>query len=243
MSQRGSTGIHWELQGHGAPLILAYPFSASPSQDDPAHAALKGYLERLTDRYRVLVMDYPNVGRSKPIPAGELTADRVCSDVLAVADEAGFDRFAWWGFSWGGVIGLQLASRSDRVATLICGGWPPLGGPYADLLKASRSMAALFPSDAPDVTQFVTFYESVQGWPESEVLARLSCPRMAYYGTADEVDLAGVKVPITSIFESRRSELEQLGWHVADIPGRDHAVWADAAAVVPVVRPFLDRSI
>src|SRR2546430_9332281 len=33
-------------------------------------------------------------------------------------------------------------SRSDRVAALICGGWPPLDGPYADMLRAIRVIAA-----------------------------------------------------------------------------------------------------
>lgn len=243
MPQKGSTGIHWELHGRGAPLFLAYTLTASPTPSDPSHSALAGYLERLTDRYCVLVMDYPNLGRSKPFPANEMTAERVCADVLAVADEAGFDRFAWWGFSWGGVVGLQLASRSDRVAALVCGGWPPLGGPYADLLKASRIMVTQFPADAPDVAQFVTFYESLRGWPEAESVAALTCPRMTYFGTADEVDLAGVRVPLAAIFQSRRQEIEQAGWHVAAIAGRDHSVWLDAATVVPVVRPFLDRSI
>jgi pimeloyl-ACP methyl ester carboxylesterase len=39
-----------------------------------------------------------------------------------VADAAGFERFAWLGYSWGGVMVLQLAWRSNRLSTLICGG-------------------------------------------------------------------------------------------------------------------------
>jgi pimeloyl-ACP methyl ester carboxylesterase len=185
-------------------------------------------------------MDYPNGGKSAGVPAGEMTADRVCSDLLAVADAAGFREFAWWGFSWGGVIGLQLASRSNRVSTLVCGGWPPLGGPYADLLRATRTIAAMGDASPMDAKPYVTFYESVQEWPEETAVGRVSCARMAFFGTADEVDLAGVKVPVARIFESRRKDLERQGWHIAEFAGRDHSLWMDAKTVVPVVRSFLD---
>jgi hypothetical protein len=55
-----------------------------------------------------------------------LTADRWCNHIFAAADAARADRFAWFGYSGGGVVGLQLASRTDRLTALICGGWPPL---------------------------------------------------------------------------------------------------------------------
>jgi pimeloyl-ACP methyl ester carboxylesterase len=83
---------------------------------------LNGYLGGLTDRYSVLVMDPPGQGKSARLPAEEFTADRFCNDPLGVADAAGFERFAWLGYSWGGVMGLQLAWRSNRLSTLICGG-------------------------------------------------------------------------------------------------------------------------
>ena len=58
------------------------------------------------------------------------TSDRVRADILAVADAAAADRFAWYGYSCGGVVGLQLAARTDHLTALVCGGWPPLGAPY-----------------------------------------------------------------------------------------------------------------
>jgi len=64
------------------------------------------------------------------------------SDILAVADAAGVDRFAWFGFSFGGVVGLQLASRTNRLSALVCGGWPPLGGQYAETLAYAEEGAA-----------------------------------------------------------------------------------------------------
>jgi pimeloyl-ACP methyl ester carboxylesterase len=239
-----SNGVHYEVHGRGFPLILGYPFMASPVADDADNVSLKGYLDRLTDHYRVLVMDYPNVGLSRPFPGDQLTAQRLCDDLLAVADAAGFERFVWWGFSWGGLIGLQLASRSDRVAALVCGGWPPLDGPYADMLRAIRVIAA----DPPPrytipLDQFITFYKSVQAWPESEAIRRIQCPKMTFVGTADELEIGGVTVRLAATIQRRRGDLEQQGWRVVEIPGRDHWVYQDPSTVVPIVREFLDPAV
>jgi len=246
MPMQRSTGVYFEVHGQGYPLVLAFPMMASHMPEDPSGQALRGYLDRLTDRYRVLVMDYPDqgpdMGRSRRIPPRELTAQRVCEDLLDVADAANFQRFIWWGFSWGGVCGLQLASRSDRVAALVCGGWPPLGGQYADMLRATRTVAANPPPDLPDlVDQYVTFYESVQGWPESEMVKGIKCPRMTFAGSKDEVEVGGIIVRVAPTIREHRAELEQQGWYVTEIPGRDHSVYLDPEIVVPAVRPFLER--
>ncbi len=245
-----SSHIHFEVHGKGVPLFLGFPLMASQGEifGEEGAAVLRGYLDRLTERYRVLVADYPSIGRSGSIPTAELTADRVCADLLRVADAAGFDRFAFWGFSWGGAAGLQLASRTDRLSALVCGGWPPLGGPYAEILQASREAAANPPAGVMAVlrepaqyAQWVTFYESVLNWPEAEAVARIACPRMAYAGSEGD-PTAGHEVPISiaSTIRDRRGELEAMGWCVTEIPGRDHSVCLDPATVVPLVRDFLD---
>lgn len=232
-----SVGIHFETSGRGFPLILGYPITASEVAEDPGRSVANGYLGRLADRYQVVVMDYPNMGKSEPIPASELTAERVCRDLLSVADAAGFERFAWWGYSWGGVIGLQLACRTDRVAALICGGWPPLGNLYPKVLQSCRATVGTLERQR----QYVTFYESIQGWPEADCVKRLTCPKMAYVGTDDEIERGGVKMATAATLRAHRQELERCGWYVREIPGRDHSVWTDPATVVPLVRPFLDK--
>ncbi len=233
------SAIHFEMSGHGFPLILGYPVTASAVPEDLGNTVKNGYLGRLTDRYQVVVMDYPNVGKSEPIPASEFTADRVCTDMLRVADAAGFDRFAWWGYSWGGVIGLQLAYRSDRIAALVCGGWPPLGNLYPKVLQSCRATLDTLEYQK----QYVTFYESIRDWPEVEFMKRMRCPRMAYVGSEDEIERGGEKITIAATLRAHRQELESNGWLVSEIPGRDHSVWTDPGAVVSVVRPFLDNIV
>lgn len=241
---RTLTGLYYETHGDGIPLFLGFPLTASASSDDPELAILRDYLPRLVDRYRVLVVDYPNTGASTPIPASEFTVDRACADLLAVADAAGFERFAWWGFSWGGVIGLQLAARSDRISALVCGGWPPLGGPYEEVLQACTAMATDAPPEISQVASpFVTFYESLLKQPAPCAATRISCPRMAFVGSEDEVELAGFKIPLTLRFQRHRERIEELGWSVTEVPGRDHLLWSDPDTVVPIVRAFLDRAV
>jgi pimeloyl-ACP methyl ester carboxylesterase len=220
--------------------------TASPYFGDPDLAHLKGYLDRLTDRYRVVVMDYPkigpDIGRGEMVPPGALTVDRVCSDLRAVADAAGFDRFAWWGYSMGGVMGLQLGSRTDRVSALVCGGWPPLGGQYQDMLDFFRLLRT-YPNLPAPVDQYVTLFESLLDWStsESEAIKLISRPKMAFCGAADQKEFPGGAYKMAPTMRERRSDLEELGWQVTEIPDRDHAVVNDPGVVVPIVRQFLDR--
>jgi pimeloyl-ACP methyl ester carboxylesterase len=247
-----SRAIHFEIHGDGTPLLLGFPMMASHAETfgQEGAAVLRDYLERLTDRYRVLLVDYPSIGKSDTIPPGELTADRVCADLLAVAASAGFDGFAYWGHSWGGAVGLQLASRTERLSALVCSGWPPLGGPYAEVLQGARLQVANPPAyamavlrDPGQYAQWVTFYESIEGWTEADAVARLACPRLAVFGSAGDSDAGGVAIPIASRIRAHRAELEGMGWTVREIPDRDHSMCLDPAAIVPVVREFLDAVV
>jgi pimeloyl-ACP methyl ester carboxylesterase len=67
------------------------------------------------------------MGRSeRPATADGYAIGRVAADVLAVADELGFERFAVWGGSAGAAVGTVLAVEApERVAALVAvGGWP-----------------------------------------------------------------------------------------------------------------------
>ena len=57
-----STGVHWQLHGSGIPLLVGLPLMASHTAIFGAEAEpiLRGYLERLVDRYAVLLVDYPS---------------------------------------------------------------------------------------------------------------------------------------------------------------------------------------
>jgi pimeloyl-ACP methyl ester carboxylesterase len=206
--------------------------------------------------------------------------------LLAVADAAGAERFAWYGYSWLALAGLQLALGSDRVAALAMGAWPPLGGPYAEMLRvtiATHDLASApsttrqgaagdavtaapaskpAPASSPEeldwstvevtlseaqTRQFVTLYQALQGLDERAALPRLSCPRLCFVGSADEIDYdqrwGGVHVSIAGPVVQRRAELEALGWQVEILEGLDHTQAMQAANVLPVLRPWLDAAL
>ena len=244
------SGVHYELHGQGAPLLLTLPLMASHVEifGDEQAAVLHGYLDALVDRYRVLLVDYPSIGKSRDIATDDLTAERVCADLLAVADAAGFARFAYWGYSWSGAVGLQLADRTDRLSALVVGGWPPLGAPYAGILEATRRKRAAPEASslkilrsAAQYAQWETYYASMAEWDEAGSIGRITCPKMVFFGSQGDLVEAGVAIPIASAIRTHRVELEAQGWVVVELAGHGHGVTLLPELVVPPVRRFLDK--
>jgi pimeloyl-ACP methyl ester carboxylesterase len=194
----------------------------------------RGYYDQLTDRYRVVVIADLATDNSPPGIAA-FTADRVCADILAIADQAGVERFAWYGFSFGSVVGLQLASRTNRLSALVCGGWPPLGGQYAETLAFAEGEAA-----QGRTTPFLTFYRGIRSWPEREAVSKLTCPRMTFAGNNDEFVAGGQKIRIGPLIAEHRAELERMGWLVQMIDGFGHELGGRPDIVMPIVGRFLD---
>ena len=56
---------------------------------------------------------------ARPVDVAEYTMEHLVSDVLALADELGWDRFHLVGHDWGGAVAWQVAGRHpDRLRTL-----------------------------------------------------------------------------------------------------------------------------
>jgi pimeloyl-ACP methyl ester carboxylesterase len=247
-----ASGVFYDVQGQGQPLLIGLPLMASFTQlfGTELQGVLDGYLDRLTDRYRVLRVDYPSIGGSRDIAPEDLTAERVCADLLAVATAAGFDRFAYWGYSWGAAAGLQLAARTDRLTALVLGGWPPLGAPYDGILRATRlkqadpepSSLKVLRSKA-QYRQWETYYASMRDWPEAESVARIRVPKMVYFGGEGDLVEAGIPIRIASIIREHRLTLERQGWTVHEIDGQGHGVCMAPELFVPAVRAFLDAAL
>lgn len=247
-----ASGIYYELHGQGEPLFLGFPVMASHAEvfGSAAAAVRAGFVDALADRYRVLLADYPSIGRSAAFAPEAMTIDRVCADMLSLADAAGFDRFSWWGATFGAVIGLQLAARSSRLNALVCAGWPPLGAPYADMLRGSRANLANPPEHARVIlrspsqySQWVAFYESMSDVSEAETLARIRCPRLVVYGENAVSSVADLPLPFADIIRAHRAELEAQGWQVTEIPGADGSVVLDPKTLAPVARAWLDKNL
>jgi pimeloyl-ACP methyl ester carboxylesterase len=167
-----------EVHGDGPTVLL--PVNPRPVEGPQAEelrrwgadpALGRSLIDGLSDAFRVVAFDYEGHVLAVPKP-DTLTPANVAGDLLAVADAAGADRFAYYGYSWLALGGLQLAIRTDRLAALAMGGYPPLDGPYAQMLKvteathelavanaasppspAATSPPTAEPSDAPDWSQ------------------------------------------------------------------------------------------
>jgi pimeloyl-ACP methyl ester carboxylesterase len=209
-----------EVAGEGPAVLLPVnpePVTGAQAEElrrwgaDPALG--RTLVDGLGDSFRVVAFDYEGHVLAVPKP-DTLTPANVAGDLLAVADAAGADRFGYYGYSWLAGIGFQLAVRSDRVAALVMGGFPPLDGPYGPMLKvtmATHELAvanaasppsrppAAAPAGEPDwsqaeltlseaqTRQFVTLYQALQGFDDRAAQARLRCPRLCFVGSADEI--------------------------------------------------------
>jgi pimeloyl-ACP methyl ester carboxylesterase len=246
-----AAGIYYEVHGRGRPLFLGFPVMASHTEIFGAAAAATraGFLGQLTDRYRVLIADYPNIGKSQGPAPEQMTIGRVCSDLLSVADAAGFDRFAYWGGTFGAIAGLHLAANTQRLAALVCVGWPPLSAPYADMLRGAQASVADPPMHARVIlrtpaqyAQWVTFYESLASWSDAEALRSIRCPRAVIYGEHGNSSVADIPLPLANLIRERRLRLQSLGWHVSELQDADSSLILDPNKLVPIARRWLDAA-
>jgi len=245
--------LYYEVRGNpdGPNVFLGPQFYASPNTiakalglTDPTPVWVDG----LSDRYRVILADYPpGMGKTPWTLPEDFTPDRAVEDYCLMADAAGAERFAWVGYSFGGVMGLQVACRSNRLSALVCGGWPPLNAPYAKMLADHIALTKVTPPEGLDIPeglaeQTVTFLRHLQDWPERAAVGSIECPSMVFMGGADraapEMDM---DTPLAELLRSAQPELEALGWTVVWLSDHDHMTALAADAGLPVVRRFLDR--
>jgi pimeloyl-ACP methyl ester carboxylesterase len=261
--------IDIEVQGSGPTVLM--PVNPRPVEGPQAEEMRKwgadpalgqSLVSGLRDAFQVVAFDYEGHLLATP-KADTLTPANATHDVLAVADAVGADRFAYYGYSLLGVIGLQLAVRTDRLSALVVGGYPPLGGPYAEMLRITMAAHAMAVEPSPPAAdpepgdwssvsvslsdaqtrQFVTLYRALQDFDDRAAQSRITCPRLCFVGSADEIEYVekwgGVHLSIAGRVLERRAELEALGWDVRVFDGLDHTQAMQAARVLPVLRGWL----
>lgn len=100
--------IHWQADGPtDAPvLVLVGSLGSDLHVWDPV-------VDGLARSFRVIRVDKRGHGASDA-PPGDYTLERLGRDVLAVADDAGAERFHYAGVSIGGMIGMWLAENAPQ---------------------------------------------------------------------------------------------------------------------------------
>lgn len=256
-----------EIEVHGAGPTLLLPVNPQPVIG-PQAEELRRYgadpvlgpslINGLSDVFRVVAFDYE--GQCLRLPKPEtLTPDNAVRDLLAVADAAGADRFAYYGYSWLAMLGLQLAIRTDRLWSLIMGGFPPLNGPYEEMLRVTTASYKLASGEQLEPTedsewsgsglstgqtqQFVTLYQALQGFDDRAAQARITCPRLCFVGSADAIQYGkqwgDVFVNLAGPIVQGEAQLSSLGWEVRVLDGLDHLQAMQAKHTLPIVRSWL----
>lgn len=213
--------IQVEVEGDGPAILLPvnpWPLEGPKAEEmrkwgtDPALG--RTLIDGLRDRYRVIAFDYEGHVLSTPKP-DTLSPGNVAADFLAIADAAGVDRFAYYGYSWLALAGMQLALRTDRLSALIMGGYPPVGGPYREMLQVTQATYAMsgesgtiadgWGGSSADASswedldwstvevamnrdqtrQFVTLYEALQDFDDRMAQAQIRMPCLCFAGTND----------------------------------------------------------
>src|SRR5438128_12061656 len=132
--------IEIEVAGSGPTLLL--PVNPQPVTGPQAEqmrqygadpALGQSLIKGLSDAFRIVAFDYEGQCLRRPKP-DTLTPANTANDLLAVADAAGADRFAYYGYSWLALVGLQLAIRTDPLSAVTMGGFPPPNAPSAETL-------------------------------------------------------------------------------------------------------------
>lgn len=173
----------------------------------------KHFVEGLADSFQILYFDYEEYVFQNPSPEN-LTPEHIINDFLLIADEMNVKSFSYYGYSWLALAGLQLAIRTNRLESLVMGGFPPYEGPYQEMMivtEKTHIQAVSTQRDGgkqpeeyenskeidwenmtvsidPRVTQqFVTMYQSLVDFDDHNIQHMLNFPKLAFAGEKDTI--------------------------------------------------------
>lgn len=116
----GETRIAWYERGEGPPLVMLMGTGSTMAEWDPA------LLRLLAREHRLILFDYPGLGRSGPWRGDSF--DSLADTTARLMDAIGVPRADVLGWSMGGFVAQRLAiDHADRVSHLILAGTNPGG--------------------------------------------------------------------------------------------------------------------
>ena len=139
---RDRVQIAWATSGAGFPLVKAANW-LSHLEFDAASPIWQHWWQALSQRFRFIRYDERANGLSD-WAVDDISFDAWVSDLEAVVDAAGLERFALLGISKGGAIATEYAARHpERVSHLICHGAFARGKDTRDDSEAERDRIQL----------------------------------------------------------------------------------------------------
>ena len=131
----GHTKIAWYERGQGPPLLMLTGTGSTMAEWDPA------LLRLLARDHRLILLDYPGVGRSGPWRGR--TFDSLADSVAGLMSALDVPSAAVLGWSMGGFVAQRLAiDHPERVSSLVLAGTNPggdrtvLGTPQAQAIDS-----------------------------------------------------------------------------------------------------------
>jgi pimeloyl-ACP methyl ester carboxylesterase len=118
----GGERIAWYERGSGPPLVMAIGTGSTMAEWDPA------LLRLLARRHRLILFDYPGIGRSSPLPDGRTSFSALADTTAGFMTAIDVPQADVLGWSMGGFVAQQLAIRHpEAVRALILAGTNPGG--------------------------------------------------------------------------------------------------------------------
>jgi pimeloyl-ACP methyl ester carboxylesterase len=237
--------IHYQAFGDGPAVVLLHGF---PMWGD--RWIDRGYVDRLQQRFRVIVPDLLGHGQSdKPHDPAAYGNSNVAADVRAVLDSEGISAAHVWGYSWGTMVAENLAAGfPGRVASLVLGGYPL--GLDAAQRAAMADAAGEFPatieeyfSDWPqalaelfiahnDFSAMIAVKQTMYEFPTTVAeLQAAAHPTLAYCGADDDAYL-----------ELARQQAGKLPCNLVTVPGDHIMAFAQADNIVPAAIAHIDAA-
>ncbi len=213
---RDGLGLRYEVTGSGPALLLpAFNFR----WDD--------YLDvgPLGGRFTVVTASPRGFGASDRLPAAaDYLVTDLASDLVAVLEATGFERFSVFGYSFTGAFAPWLAHLTDRIDAVVSGGFPIVGdySPLYPEIQALSEAAEADPAAWADLTSrldnraALAFYRELSELPPDFLVDDLPCPLFAFWGVDDEEIARGGGVQLLA------TGLDRRGFTHASFPGHDH---------------------
>lgn len=174
----------------------------------------KHFIDGLKDTFQVLYFDYEGHRLQHPNPEN-LTPEQIVNDLLTIADKMNVMKFSYYGYSWLALVGLQLAIRTKRLESLIMGGFPPMDGPYKEMMDVTQKTYdqavtnqrspvsdGLKDFNSPEeidwdnievrinpnqTKQFVTLYKHLMEFDDRTIHPQMNIPKLAFAGEKDTI--------------------------------------------------------
>jgi 3-oxoadipate enol-lactonase len=195
-------------------------------------------MDGLARRFRVVRYDHPGHGDSPPGPD---SIEGLAREALTLADELGLERFVFCGLSLGGMVGMWLAARTDRLSRLILACTAPYLPPPEQWLERAATVRAHGVEAIADTVAarwFTARYRDVGAW--RTVLA--STPAEGYARACEAIaamdlreDLARIRVRTTVILGAHDPVIDDANRQLLAQVGR--VVELDAAHLANVEQP------